>query len=705
MSLVFLVGAVPPVSAQPKPSEGEGVLVGRISHIDGGQILRFVPEEKDWVATVKDAPFGIDDALYSDPETKGEILMPNGTLLRIGGDTQVQMIALEDDVTEVDVASGLARLYNNSSRGLIKATTPFGYVLAPEKTTFDLYVGDESVEVIGLRGRVDFVIESDGSRFEVLAGSSSLISDGRQVTSGKGDVDADWDDWNLDREGFWDRKLQTRGESVRYLPEGLHREAYALEENGSWERVEYEGQARYFWRPVHVHADWAPFTVGRWTVWQEDNCWVPDEPFGYVTHHYGNWVYVETARRWYWAPPVVRVAAVPLLNVGYGWYPGRVAWIHSGAEVGWVPLAPFEPYYSHRWWGPRSMVVANVGLANIHINLGGYRYLNHAVVVNQSNFWGVRSYTNVRIKNINKTVIINHYRPAPVVNQTVIKNYNVDRQRYHFTNVKVVKKPHQTVVNRIEKNRNLAGRIGKVNAASLQKSTVNLKQGKLAPEAKIARPKVTNKLVSENEVNKPKGELKFNERELKKKERASREMQQERARGPEDRPRKPEVVKPDRRPPEDRPEKAREEKGIQSPKELRSPQKEKVQPEQDRRRQREERPQVQEPRQREQQPPREDLRQQRREERQQMEERRRQDSGPSAPEARPQRREDRPQVQEPRQREQQPPREDLRQQRREERQQMRESREPREPSAQRENKTPGQAGEKKQKPRPGQEVQ
>jgi len=181
MGLVFLWGAAPGAWAQSKSSQEEPVLVGRVSHIEGGEVLRFVPDEKDWVATVKDAPFGLDDALYSASEAKAEFIMPNRTVLRIGGGTQVQMIALEEDVTEVDVASGIARFYNNDSRGLMKVTTPFGYVLAKGKACFDLYVGDESMEVIGLDGQVDFVLESEGSRYDVSAGSSSLISDGRQV--------------------------------------------------------------------------------------------------------------------------------------------------------------------------------------------------------------------------------------------------------------------------------------------------------------------------------------------------------------------------------------------------------------------------------------------------------------------------------------------------------------------------------------------
>ena len=41
---------------------------------------------------------------------------------------------------------------------------------------------------------------------------------------------------------------------------------------------------------------------------------------------------------------------------------------------------------------------------------------------------------------------------APVVNNTVIDNYTKIKQRYNYTNVKVNEKPHNTVINRIQKN-------------------------------------------------------------------------------------------------------------------------------------------------------------------------------------------------------------------------------------------------------------
>ena len=93
----------------------------------------------------------------------------------------------------------------------------------------------------------------------------------------------------------------------------------------------------------------------------------------------------------------VRVG-LPLLNIGFFWNPGRVSWIHSGAYVGWVPLAPRETYYSHRnWGGPHEVVVTNVNITQININIGSYAYAGRAIIVPRDNFYGVNSYRNVQV--------------------------------------------------------------------------------------------------------------------------------------------------------------------------------------------------------------------------------------------------------------------------------------------------------------------
>jgi hypothetical protein len=504
---------VPPASAANAPA----ITVGRVYDIEG-DLLRYVPGEKDWVAMVKDAPFGREDTLFSGNQGMAEMIVPNGTWVRIGNSTQIQFIALDSDLSEADVASGVVRFYNKSLSTVIKATSPFGYVLASSGAVFDFYVGESSVEVVAVKGTVSFVHSATNARYAISAGSPSILADENQVSSGDGTVDPDWDHWNTGREAFWSAKARVGGQSVRYLPPGLQAEAYVLEENGRWESVPYEGSSRWFWRPTTVSVGWSPFTVGRWTEWDEDQTWIPEEPFGYVTHHYGNWVYARNY--WYWAPPVASVrVGLPLLNLGFFWYPGRVSWIHSGDHVGWVPLAPRETYYSHRNWGdPRGVVVTSINVGRFNLNLRNYAYADHAIVVPRDDFYRVNNYRNVRVTNINSTIIINNYRATPVVNNTVINNYTTDKQRFNYANVTVKEKPHNTVITRIQHNETIIRGPRKESATVVRQQVRNIKEGKVNREARIEPPKTTNHIVPVNEVNRPKSEIKLQQKDIKRAE-------------------------------------------------------------------------------------------------------------------------------------------------------------------------------------------
>jgi hypothetical protein len=544
-TMVFLILAMTSTVLPSLAQEAPGLVVGRVYQIEG-DLLRFVPAENDWVAVVRDAPFGTEDTLYSGDGAMAELLVPNGSWIRVGSNTQLQFIDLETDLTETDVASGIARFYNKGSRTVIKATSPYGYVLADPGSAFDFYVGDNSVEVVALQGGVSFVHSATGTRYDVSAGSASILANQNQVSSGEGTVDPEWDQWNEARENFWNEKSMVRGRSQEYLPPDLRNEAYALEENGRWERIPYEGSPRWFWRPTTVSAGWSPFTVGRWTDWYGDQTWIPAEPFGYVTHHYGNWVYV--SNNWYWTPPVARVQiGLPLLNIGFYWNPGRVSWVHNGGYVGWVPLAPRETYYSRRHWGgPHVVVVNNINITQININVRNYAYARHAVVVNQNNFYRVNNYRNVRVTNINTTTIINNYRAAPIVNNRVITNYETNKQRYNYTNRPVTRKPHTSVQTRIRQNQTIIrqdkGR--RENAAVLQQQVKRAPEGRINREAVVAPPKITNRIVPAREVNRPESEVRFQQKDIRRQGTGAAETRPSQIRSPQ--PVRPEQVRPER---------------------------------------------------------------------------------------------------------------------------------------------------------------
>jgi hypothetical protein len=238
--------------------------------------------------------------------------------------------------------------------------------------------------------------------------------------------------------------------------------------------------------------------VGRWTTWEDEQVWVPYEPFGYVTHHYGNWVTVRGG--WYWMPPVVSVtvgAPYPFVP----WYPGRVAWIHSDADIGWVPLAPHEPYYGHHAWGPGVTVVVG-GVAAAAITIGALAFLDHGVFVRHNDFWrghDRRGYGGVRITNINKTIIINNYRATPVVNTTVLRNVNA-RQQYNFVDRDVTAKPHRSVVTQIKERKRLERPVA---ASAVRANLERAQKGQLAEGRRIQEPKITNKIVKAADADKP----------------------------------------------------------------------------------------------------------------------------------------------------------------------------------------------------------
>lgn len=505
LMLILILVMIPITSLQAQTpttnqEEERPVLVGRISHIEG-QLLRYVPDEEDWVETVRDTPFGINDTLYSNKYTRAEIIMPNNTWMRIDSDTQIQLITIKDDVTEIDVISGVVRFYNKGSYAVIKAVTPLGYVMGPPGTGFDLIVDHDYVEVIASKGTVYFNHNTAGKQFEAIAGSSSIIANRRQVTAGDAVADPNWDEWNRDRDALWAKRIRTGEESVRYLPPGLYHHAYVLERHGRWQRVYYDGAYYYFWRPVHLTVGWAPFTMGRWTAWYGEHTWIPYEPFGYVTHHYGCWVLVNGS--WYWAPPVARIRVhlgPPLLDIGFAWYPGRVAWIHSGVHIGWVPLAPYEPYYCHRRWGRRTIVVRDVNITNVY-NVTRYRYFKHAILIHRKNLYKVDNYRNVRIRNIKNRTIVKKYRVVPVVNETVIRDYRKTRKKYNFAYNNVKQKPHGTVIKRIQQNRLDETKNIKVKARSIQQNGKNIRQYRIGNGAKIKNPKARKLLVPADQDN------------------------------------------------------------------------------------------------------------------------------------------------------------------------------------------------------------
>ena len=500
ISSLFLLIVLPCSFALQTPSE-EAVLVGHITHVEG-EVLRYLPGDDDWDVITAHAPCGTDDLLYSDNNAKAEFIMPNNTWVRIGNNTQMHIIELKSDLTSVDIDSGIARLYNKSTDANIKATTPFGSITAPPRSIWDLSLTEDFLHLTVLAGTVDFVHVADNKHYGVTAGSSSLRAGYQEVGSLNEAVDAGWVSWNEKRDTLWEERSAARDESKDFLPEALSYESYTLEENGRWENVYYQGRHRSFWRPLYVSPYWSPFTVGRWTVWYDDHCWMPYEPFGYITHHYGNWIYLDSCNRWYWAPPVCHRGAAngSFLRIGLGWYPGRVSWIHRGGNIGWIPLAPFEPYYTYRYWGPRSSALPRVSIRSRDFHTSNCRYKRHAIIVKKECFYRVPSYHSVRLGNMDHN-IIDSYRRSALVNSSVIKNLKRQPQQFASDSTLLHAKPNRRPVNSIRQKRTREGTQPLSKGMIVQKSLEKGRSAELATLTPNRLPGISRNMVSRKKDN------------------------------------------------------------------------------------------------------------------------------------------------------------------------------------------------------------
>jgi len=431
----------PKAEIKKEAAEPEPAVVGRLTFMEKN-VFRYLRDAKDWALAMVDVPVGDGDILYSDVQGRSELTFPNDTKIRLNDKTKIQLDGVNGNLTSLFVNSGVARIQNRSADTVVKVDTPYGQVLSKQPSTFDVYVGDSSVAVTALNEAVRFV-DAKGNNYDVKPDSDSLLANDSAVVSSRRFLDSRWDSWNNERDN--ESKLWENNPSP-YLPAQLRLETQVLADNGNWEELSYGGETAHYWTPRNVAPDWSPFTVGQWTNWYGEQLWVPYERFGWVTHHHGGWIFLNN--HWYWRPPVAgRWRYVP-------WYPARVAWVHSGRHIGWVPISPYEVYYGRRYWGPRTVIyndhIRNVDIRR-HVNI------NRVVVVDKDRLYGVhRRYETTRDVTVIKNVV-NNGRAAPIVTREVVQGADLKMEHHFARSGDFSRKPNVDATNEFATRRRGAG--------------------------------------------------------------------------------------------------------------------------------------------------------------------------------------------------------------------------------------------------------
>jgi hypothetical protein len=345
---------------------------GRISLVQG-QVFIQAMDEREWTEASANLPIADGDRIVTEQDGRVELQFQNGTYLRVGEISHLDIIALDFDQGKpfIHLNQLEGRIYVNhrpitGEDPSLYIDLPYGVLSSYVPARFKVDLTSSETRIFVLEGSVEF--KSDGRPLSLTQGKTLIVREGGFAEVGQLYGRDEWDRWNEAR----DNELLQRRYAQKYLPPDLEPYGYEMEGNGRWV---YTPEYQYVWVPTVV-VGWTPFQYGYWAWRGGVYCWVPREPWGWIPFHYGRWVHTSN-HGWAWVPPP---------RQGIIWNPGAVAWNISSSHVSWVPLAPGEIYYGNRYYGPQSV---NINQVNINIQKNGYinaRVKDAVVTVQKDSF-------------------------------------------------------------------------------------------------------------------------------------------------------------------------------------------------------------------------------------------------------------------------------------------------------------------------------
>jgi hypothetical protein len=351
------------------------------------------------VAGELNAPLVALDHVLTGPGSRAEIQFDWANMIRLGPVSEVRIGELRDNNYLIQVAEGTTtfRVLRDAT-AYVEISTPTVSVRPRGKGTFRIMVRPDGATEITVRSGEAEIFTPEGT--ETLRSGKTMQARGSAANPEYMIVNAipkdDWDRWNEDR----DRDLQ-RSQSYMYTSSSI----YGADDLDAYGRWAYDSPYGWVWLP-NVTAGWAPYRVGRWSwVNYYGWTWISGDPWGWAPYHYGSWY--SSPWGWAWYPGAVRSRYYwrPALVSFFGWGGGGVNFgvsIGSGwnyANIGWVPLAPYEVY--RPWYGRGYNVVnvTNVNVVNVYRNARHFNGRDGVTSVT-SNTFGRGRVTNTNIVRV-----------------------------------------------------------------------------------------------------------------------------------------------------------------------------------------------------------------------------------------------------------------------------------------------------------------
>ncbi len=316
-----------------------GVGVARISLIQGAVAVQRGDSATPLAAAINAPVLGADYVTTGDG-ARAEIQFDGSSSVRLGADVQMRFTHLDTSDRELQLAAGTVELrLLRGTDGRSQIDTPSISIRPRTSGGYRVSVDSAGRTQVTVRAGSADIVTPQGT--QTLAVGSTLLAQGASANPSIQSTDAlaydDFDRFNRERDDREERALA----SAAYAAPGVA----GIDDLDAYGRWITDGGYGRVWVPYNVASTWAPYRDGRW-MWEEGFgwTWLGYEPWGWAPYHYGRW-YRSTAYGWCWYPErsfvVWRPAVVAFLsfgNVGFGF-----------GDIGWVPLAPYEPYYA--WWG------------------------------------------------------------------------------------------------------------------------------------------------------------------------------------------------------------------------------------------------------------------------------------------------------------------------------------------------------------------
>ncbi|HEY0383867.1 MAG TPA: DUF6600 domain-containing protein [Candidatus Elarobacter sp.] len=345
MAAVLLTVAAPVAARADGAADAAsaGVGVARVSLIQGAVAVQRGDSAAPVAAAVNAPILGADYVTTGDG-ARAEIQFDGSSSVRLGADVQMRFTHLDTGDRELQLAAGTIDLrLLRGTDGRSQIDTPSISVRPRATGSYRVSVDTAGRTQVTVRSGVADIVTPQGA--QALVAGTTLFAQGAASNPSIRSADAlaydDFDRFNRERDDREERALA----SAAYTAPGVAG-IDDLDAYGRWVTDSSYGRV---WVPTSVASTWAPYRDGRW-VWEEGYAWtwLGYEPWGWAPYHYGRW-YHSAHYGWCWYPERAFVA----------WRPAVVGFIGFGSgigfgfgDIGWVPLAPYEPYYP--WWGHRN---------------------------------------------------------------------------------------------------------------------------------------------------------------------------------------------------------------------------------------------------------------------------------------------------------------------------------------------------------------